>query len=59
MHAPTFDHRYSGELTAANGSKIPTFEHEQLHLTLGLGKSFTWDIINAGCGKSYTWHGFS
>ena len=49
---PTFDHRYSGELTAANGSKISTFEHEQLHLTLGLGKSFTWDIINAGVERA-------
>ena len=38
---PTSDHRYYGELTTANGSKIPTFEREQLHLTLGLGKSFT------------------
>ena len=55
---PTSVHRYSGASLAANGSKIPTFERKQLHLTLGLGKSFTWDFMKAGVERAILGMGF-
>ena len=47
LRASTRDPRFSGFLTAANGTKIATFDKVRMSVTLGMPDVFTWDFLQA------------
>ena len=42
LRASTRDPRFSGFLTAANGTKIAAFDKVRMSVTLGMPDVFTW-----------------
>ena len=42
------DKRFTGHMTAANGTLVPTYETIPLTVTFGLRKSFKWNFVRAG-----------